>query len=78
MLNKFSYPPVGAGASYRWDDSITMIFELKLHTNLHLGYAYNYTLSEINKYSNGSHEIMLNYRYKIPILHKGLDCPSYY
>lgn len=72
------YETVGAGASYRWDDSITMIFELKLHENLHLGYAYNYTLSEISRYSNGSHEIMLNYRYKIPILHKGLDCPSYY
>ena len=73
------YETVAAGASYRWDDSITMIFELKLHENIHLGYAYNYTISEINRYANGTHEIMLNYRYRIPMLHdRGQGCPSYF
>ena len=73
------YETVGAGASYRWDDSITMIFELKLHENLHMGYAYNYTISQINRFSNGTHEIMINYRYKIPRIHQtGLGCPSYF
>lgn len=72
------YETVGVGASYRWTDALILIFEVKLHENLHFGYAYDYTLSEINRYSNGTHEIMLNYRYKIPILHQGLACPSYY
>lgn len=72
------YETAGIGASYRWEDSVTLIFELKLHENIHMGYGYNHTISEINKYSNGTHEIMLNYRYKIPILHKGLICPAYF
>ncbi len=72
------YETAGIGASYRWDDSVTLIFELKLHENLHLGYGYNHTISEINTYSNGTHEIMLNYRYKIPTLHGGVKCPSYF
>lgn len=72
------YETVAVGASYRWNDAIIMIFEVKLHENLHFGYAYNITLSEISQFSNGTHEIMLNYRYKIPIIHKGLICPSYY
>jgi type IX secretion system PorP/SprF family membrane protein len=72
------YETAAAGLSYRWDDSITLLFELKLHENLHMGYGYNHTLSDITKYSNGTHEIMINYRYRIPILHKGLLCPSYF
>jgi len=76
--NFILYETVGVGISYRWDDSLISIFEVKLHESLHLGYAYEYTLSDINKFSNGSHEIMLNWRYKIPFIHKGLDCPSYF
>ena len=72
------YETVGVGLSYRWDDSLITLFEVKLHESLHLGYAYEYTLSEISRYSNGTHEIMINWRYKIPFIHKGLDCPSYF
>jgi type IX secretion system PorP/SprF family membrane protein len=72
------YETVGVGVSYRWDDSLISLFEVKLHESLHLGYAYEYTLSEINKFSNGTHEIMINWRYKIPLIHKGLECPAYF
>ena len=72
------YETVGVGVSYRWDDSLITLFEVKLHESLHLGYAYEITLSEIGQYSNGTHEIMINWRYKIPLVHKGLDCPSYF
>lgn len=69
---------VSAGMSYRGGDALIFILELKLHENLHFGYAYDYTLSEIQTYSNGTHEFMLNYRYRIPKIHKGLECPSYF
>jgi type IX secretion system PorP/SprF family membrane protein len=72
------YETMGVGVSYRWDDSLITLFEVKLHESLHLGYAYEITLSEISKYSNGTHEIMINWRYKIPLIHKGLDCPAYF
>lgn len=69
---------VSIGTSYRSGDALIFLFELQLVTNLHMGYAYDYTLSEIQQYSNGSHELMLNYRFKIPRIHKSIPCPSYF
>jgi len=72
------YKVVGIGASYRLGDAIVGLFELQINDNFHVGYAYDFTTSGLATYSNGSHEIMLNYRIKIPKLHKGLECPSYW
>jgi type IX secretion system PorP/SprF family membrane protein len=84
------YDVVGLGVSYRngggWtkekktfsSDAIVALFELQINTNFHVGYAYDFTASGLAQYSNGSHEIMLNYRIKIPKLHKGLECPTYW
>ena len=69
---------VGLGVSYRSSDAFIFLFQLQLFQNLHLGYAYDYTLSDLNQYSKGSHEIMLNYRFRIPRIHKGLLCPAYF
>lgn len=69
---------VGLGASYRLEDSIIGMFELQINENFHVGYAYDMTMTDIRLYSNGSHEIMINYRIKIPGLHKGVECPSYW
>ena len=52
--------------------------ELQINDNFHVGYAYDFTTSELNQFSNGSHEIMLNYRVKISRIHQGLPCPSYW
>ena len=49
------------GASYRSGDSMIFLFELKLNQNFRFGYAYDYVISDLNPYTNGSHEIMLNY-----------------
>ncbi len=72
------YDAVGIGCSYRFSDSIIPMFELQLNNNFHVGYAYDITTSEINRYSNGSHEIMINYRVKFPRIHRGLECPTYW
>lgn len=69
---------VGVGMTYRLTEGIAAMFELKLNENLHVGYAYDITTSLMQKYSAGTHEILVNYRYKIPSLHKGLECPSYF
>lgn len=69
---------VSLGASYRLNDSVVGLFELQINENFHVGYAYDITLSDINQYSNGSHEIMINYRIKLAKIHKGLPCPSYW
>lgn len=72
------YDVVGVGASYRLGDAFVGLFELQINDNFHVGYAYDFTTSDIAKFSNGSHEIMINYRIKIPKLHKGLECPTYW
>jgi len=69
---------VGLGVSYRSNDAVIFLFQLQLFQNLHLGYAYDYTMSDLNQYSKGSHEILLNYRFRIPRIHKGLLCPAYF
>jgi type IX secretion system PorP/SprF family membrane protein len=69
---------VGLGFSYRLNDAMIGLFELQINENFHVGYAYDITTSDIRLYSNGSHEIMINYRIKIPRLHTGIPCPSYW
>ncbi len=69
---------VGLGVSYRSNDALIGLFELRLLPELHLGYAYDYTTSDLNKFSNGSHEIMVNYRVKVTRGHKSKPCPAYF
>jgi len=69
---------ISVGTSYRSGDSMIFNFELQMNENLRIGYAYEWTLSAIQAFTRGSHEIMLNYRMDIPGLNKGLECPTYF
>ncbi len=69
---------LSVGASYRNVDALMTFIDLKLSEKLHFGYSYDWTQSEINQFSNGSHEFMLNYRVPIRKLHGNVECPSYY
>jgi type IX secretion system PorP/SprF family membrane protein len=53
------------GGSYRLEDAIVIMAGLNITPNLRLGYAYDLTTSDLKDYSNGTHEIMLGYCYKI-------------
>lgn len=46
--------------AFRKNDAIAGSFGFNIGAFLSLGYAYDYTTSELNGYSNGTHEIMLN------------------
>jgi type IX secretion system PorP/SprF family membrane protein len=72
------YEVFSAGVSYRTVDAVITFVELKLSEKLHVAYSYDWTTSNINGYSNGSHEFMLNYRTRIRRIHKNLECPGYY
>lgn len=72
------YKAVGLGASYRLNEGMVALFELQLTESFHMGYAYDFTTSDLNRVSLGSHEIMINYRLRIPKIHKGLECPAYW
>jgi len=53
------------GGSYRLEDAIVIMAGLNITPNLRLGYSYDLTTSDLKDHSNGSHEIMLGYCYKI-------------
>ena len=46
------------GISYRTEDAVIAMLGLK-YNRYSIGYAYDYTLSNLNNYSQGSHEIMI-------------------
>jgi len=53
---------VAFGASYRSGDAVIGTFEFEMNDNFRLGYAYEYTLSRLRDFTQGTHEIMINYR----------------
>ncbi len=55
---------LGIGASYRSTKDLVFIANFKLYNQFKLSYAYQYALSELNNYENGSHELMLVYQVK--------------
>lgn len=47
------------GAAYRFDDSVSALASFRIIESLRIGYAYDYTLSNLGKFNSGSHEIMI-------------------
>ena len=48
------------GASYRSTDILVLMLEVNATRYLRIGYAYDYTFSDISIFTSGSHEIMLS------------------
>lgn len=72
------YDVLNVGVSYRNVDALMNFIDLKLSDRMHFGYSYDWTRSQINQFSNGTHEFMINYRVPIRKLHGNVECPSYY
>jgi type IX secretion system PorP/SprF family membrane protein len=49
------------GVSYRTEDSFAGMAAVQITPQLRIGYSYDYTTTELNNYSNGTHEISLGY-----------------
>lgn len=56
------------GGSYRTGDSFVALFEIQLGKQLHLGYSYDFTFTDVKNYSAGSHEIMIGYDFGYDIM----------
>ncbi len=52
---------IWAGASYRNSSDVSAILGLQVNPQFIVSYSYDYTLSELKKYTSGSHEIALGY-----------------
>lgn len=47
------------GASYRWDDSVSLLLNARVTDNLRIGYSYDFTTTDISQFTSGSHELMI-------------------
>ncbi|SFU42493.1 type IX secretion system membrane protein, PorP/SprF family [Pustulibacterium marinum] len=47
------------GVGYRWDDAVSGLFNFRISPTVRVGYAYDYTLTNLSKYASGSHEVMV-------------------
>ncbi|QXP52465.1 type IX secretion system membrane protein PorP/SprF [Cellulophaga sp. HaHa_2_95] len=49
------------GLAYRYDDALSALAGFNISEKFFVGYAYDYTLTDLNNYNDGSHEIILKY-----------------
>jgi type IX secretion system PorP/SprF family membrane protein len=62
-LNALLYNILWIGGSYRTNDAVVAMVELLITKQLSVGYAYDFTTTDIKKFSDGSHEIMVGYNF---------------
>ena len=75
--NFLMYDRFELGASYRWQDAVSILFNFGVTRSFRIGYAYDYTISEFsNSNTGGSHEIML--LYDIDFTKKNLKSPRFF
>lgn len=54
---------IAIGFSYRTGDAIMGMLEYQLNEKLRFGYSYDYTISNLNPYNLGTHEVMIRYEF---------------
>lgn len=55
------------GVSYRAGDAIIGLVGLELFNGVRIGYSYDFTTSQIGKYSDGSHELTIGYCFDLSL-----------
>ena len=64
----FEYKDIfGVGISYRYQDAVVALLKVKINEQMIIGYSYDYSISELMKYNDGSHEIVLRYDFKYKV-----------
>ncbi len=54
---------LGIGAQYRTNADVSGLLELQISPQLRLGYAYDHSVTKLQSFNNGGHEIMLRYEF---------------
>ena len=60
-LNAMLFDTVEGGLSWREGDSVSAMVNFLVAKNLRIGYAYDYTLTNLGDFNTGSHEVFLLY-----------------
>lgn len=61
------------GVSYRLEDAFSGMVNFRITPELRIGYAYDYTLSNLGPFSSGSHELFVLYDLDILNMNNGFD-----
>ena len=60
-LSAIIYDRVMVGCTYRTDNSVEGIVHLQINRFVSAGYAFDYTMSALNGYNSGTHEVVLGF-----------------
>ena len=71
--NVLMYNRLEAGIGYRFDESITGLINFAITPGLRVGYAYDYTTSNLSNYNDGTHEFLILFDLDLFGLSKGYD-----
>lgn len=74
--NALIYDALELGLSWRVDDSVSGMINFLIADNLRLGYAYDYTLTNLGDFNNGSHEVFL--LYDLDLSRRDLRSPRFF
>ena len=74
--NFLFYEKFWLGAMYRYDDAVGVLAQYHITNDFTIGYSYDYTLTPLQDYSGGSHEIMIGYEFGNKI--NGVRSPRYF
>jgi type IX secretion system PorP/SprF family membrane protein len=78
-MNAWLNKVVGFGLSYRTGDAVVGMFEVQVNPKFRLGYAYDFTISNLNTYTKwGTHELMLRYEFGRNQRTQRILSPRYY
>jgi len=64
------------GLAYRFDDSIDGLVSFLVTDDFRIGYSYDYTLTDLQDFNSGSHEIFL--QYDVNLSRKNLKSPRFF
>ena len=56
---------IRGGLTYRSADAISILAGYKISDTFHIGYSYDITTTKLNTVSNGTHELVINYCFKM-------------
>jgi type IX secretion system PorP/SprF family membrane protein len=69
--NVLLYDKLEFGLSYRLDDAVSGLVNINITPNLRVGYAYDYTITNLGDFNSGTHEILL--LFDLNFMKKGYD-----
>jgi type IX secretion system PorP/SprF family membrane protein len=67
---------VWVGVSYKFQNAVALLTELQVTDQLRIGYSYSITTGPIQQAELGSHELLVQYRFKYSM--KGVITPRYF